>query len=104
MDPHRHVDLDALTEAITVDCYGEDEQLAAFATAFDNDAALPCPGSVVGEQLTVVSVRIQKGRRELMATCERLGRHYDIALLDIDIHANQTTADLIAAYRRWNNT
>ena len=40
-------------------------------------------------------------RRELIATCQRNGRRYDIALLDIGLNADPETSRLIAAYRRW---
>ena len=38
-------DLDTLIDEITVDAYGEDEQLQGFVNAFDEDANFPCPGS-----------------------------------------------------------
>jgi hypothetical protein len=103
MSPARHADaeLDSLIEDITVDCYVEDEQLQGFENAFDEDATFPCPGTVIGEQVEVLHVGQGDGRRELIATCQRNGHRYDIALLDIDIHADPATACLIAAYRRW---
>jgi len=42
------------------------------------------------------------GRRELIATCRRGGRRYEIPLLDIaDIEADPQTTRLVALYRRW---
>ena len=97
-------DLDNLINEITVDCYDEDEQLMGFENAFDEDASFPCPGAVVGEEVGVLSVSTANNRRELIATCQRNGRRYEIALLDIDINADPTTSRLIAAYRRWTRT
>ena len=94
-------DLDALIEEITVDAYDDDEQLQGFANAFDEDANFPCPGNVVGEEVEVLSVSVENHRRELIATCKRGGRRYDVALLDVDLRADPTTSRLIAAYRRW---
>jgi len=94
-------DLDELIAEITVDCYDEDEQLQGFENAFDEDAALPCPGTVVGEQVDVLHIGQADNRRELVATCRRDGRTYQVALLDIDLSADPTTARLLAAYRRW---
>ena len=37
--------LDALIEEITVDAYGEDEQLWAFRQAFEDSVSLPCGGA-----------------------------------------------------------
>jgi hypothetical protein len=42
------------------------------------------------------------GRCELIATCRRAGRRYEVALLDIaDIKADSQTTRLVAAYRHW---
>jgi hypothetical protein len=75
--------------------------LAAFVNAFDEGANFPCLGSVVGEEVEVLSVSVENHRRELIATCTRGGRRYDVALLDVDLRADPTTSPLIAAYRRW---
>lgn len=101
MSPRRPAPaLDELIDEITIDCYDEDEQLTAFENAF-YDADLPCPGSVIGEDVEVLSVSLANGRRELIATCRRAGRRHHVALLDIEIHADPATTRLIAAYRRW---
>jgi hypothetical protein len=103
LNPARKPDpeLDSLIADITVDCNDEDEQLAAFENAFDEDANFPCPGIVIGEDVEVLSVTIRDNRRELIATCQRGGRRYELALLDIDLHADPATSRLLAAYRRW---
>ena len=99
----RHADpeLDELIDEITVDAHDIDEQLMGFEAAFDEDANLPCPGTVVGEEVEVLSVSRGDNRQELIATCQRGGRRYEIALLDLDIDADPATERLIAAYRRW---
>jgi hypothetical protein len=105
MSPARQADqkLDSLIWEITVDCHDEDEQLVGFENAFD-EANLPCPGSVVGEDVEVLSVSTANNRRELIATCQRNGRRYEIALLDIELNADPDTSRLIAAYGRWIGT
>ena len=40
---------------------------------------------LVGEDVEVLSVSVKNHRRELIATCKRGNRRYDIALLDIDV-------------------
>ena len=80
--------LDELIADITIDCNEEDEELMGFENFFDEWAALPCPGTVVGEDVQVLSVAIQHGRRELVAHCEREGRKYQIALLDVELKAD----------------
>jgi len=92
-------DLDRLIEEIIVDANNEDEQLMSFENAFDEEADFPCPGTVVGEEVEVLSVSIKNHRRELIATCKRDGGQYDVALLDIDVRGNSVTSRLIAASR-----
>lgn len=91
MSPAHKTDseLDSLIAEITIDCYDEDEQLTAFENAFDEDANFPCPGIVIGEDVEVLSVTTRNGRRELIATCEHGGRRYELAPLDIDLHADR---------------
>jgi hypothetical protein len=105
MSPARQADpeLDSLIWEITVDCHDEDEQLVGFENAFD-ETNLPSPGSVVGEDVEVLTVSTANNRRELIATCQRKGRRYEIALLDIELNADPDTSRLIAAYRRWIGT
>jgi hypothetical protein len=103
MSPARQADpeLDNLIDEITIDCHDEYEQLTAFQTTFENDAPFPCPGTVIGEQVEVLSVTGEDERHELIATCQHNGRRYKIALLDIELDADPDTTRLIAAYRRW---
>lgn len=100
MNPTRH-ELDSLIDEITVDCHDEDEQLQGFENAFDEDATFPCPATVIGEPVQILHVGHANGRRELIATCQRHGRRYELALLDIDINGDPATSRLLAAYRRW---
>jgi hypothetical protein len=103
MSTSRRVDreLDDLIAEITIDCYDEDEQLQAFENAFDEDAHFPCPGTVIGQDVEVLRAATDTRRRELIATCRRNGRSYQVSLLDIDLSADPTTSRLLAAYRRW---
>jgi hypothetical protein len=83
-----NTELDSLIEEITVDCNDEEEVLIGFEGAFGEDGSFPCPGTVVGEPVEVLSVSAGDQRRGLIATCQRAGRDYQIALLDIDIDAH----------------
>lgn len=105
MKPTRQADaeLDTLIEQITIDAYDQDEQLMGFENAFD-EANLPCPGTVVGEDVEILSVSTATNRHELIAICQRNSRRYEIALLDIELDADTDTSRLIAAYRRWIGT
>ena len=94
-------DLDDLIAEITVDCYDDDEALSGFELAFDDELDFPLAGTVIGEEVHVLSVRLDDGRRELIATCERGGHRYQIALLDVDLSGTPSATRLVAAYRRW---
>ena len=94
-------ELDSLIAEITVDCYNDDEALTAFENAFDEAASFPIPALVVGESIEVLSIGTINGRSELIATCQRDGKRHRIALLDINIPADQPASRLVAAYRRW---
>ncbi len=97
-------ELDSLIAEITIDCHDEDEALSAFENAFDEEASFPIPAVVVGEDIEVLSVGMSNGRRELIATCQRAGQRHQIALLDVNIDADQPASRLLAAYRRWLGT
>lgn len=46
--------LDELIEEITLDAYGEEEQLRAFRQAFEDQIAVPCDGTVIGEAVSLI--------------------------------------------------
>jgi hypothetical protein len=94
-------ELDGLIAEITIDCHDEDEALSALENASDDEAPFPIPATVVGEDIEVLSLGTRNGRRELIASCQRAGQHHQIALLDININANQPASRLLDAHRRW---
>lgn len=52
----------------------------------------------------MLSVTTTGNRRELIATCQRNGKTYEVALLDIHIDTDPATSRLLAAYKRWIGT
>ena len=102
MSPDRaDTDLDDLIDEITTDAYDHDEALMGFENAFDEAACLPCPATVIGETVEILSVATSNDRQELIATCQHVGLRHHIALLDITINADQPASRLLAAYRHW---
>ncbi len=97
---HQTKQLDDLIAEITVDCHDDDEALMGFEIAFEEQVRFPVSGTVVGDDVQVISVGRGDGRRELVATCERAGRRYHVALLDVDLRDADATR-LVAAYHRW---
>lgn len=64
--------LDRLIEEITVDAYGDDQQLSAFRQAFEDEVALPADGFVIGEPVSVIAVDyVGNEWRGLTARCRR---------------------------------
>ena len=103
MSPRRPTvsELDALIEEVTVDAYNDSEQLTAFETAFDEAVNFPCQGTVIGEDVEVLSLTADDTRGELVATCQRAGHRYKVALQEIDLHFPPDASPLFAAYKRW---
>jgi len=94
---------DEIIDQITIDANGEDEQLWAFRQAFEDDVAVPCPGSVLGESVTVSKFDYDGNeRRGLTATCLRSdGRRYIVAAADVVLAPDTKGAGYLAAYRKW---
>ena len=55
-------DLDALIEEITVDCYGEDEELTGFLAYLEDTLEQPVEATVVGVPVTIVGVDAPRAR------------------------------------------
>ena len=95
--------LDELIEEITVDANGEDEQLWAFRQAFEDDVAVPCDATVIGEPVKVIKFDYDgNDRRGLTATCRRAdGTKHMVAASDVVISLESQGGRYLAAYRKW---
>jgi hypothetical protein len=72
----RQADLEALIEEITVDCYGEEEELTGFLAYLEDALERPVEATVVGVPVTILGVDCPAGAlRGLVARCWRDGRH-----------------------------
>jgi tetratricopeptide (TPR) repeat protein len=95
--------LDVLIEEITAGARGEEEQLHAFREAVTEHLPVLSGATVVGEEVAVVDVEIDRSpSRRLVAVCRRQGRNYAIALTDVRFPPFSPLAPLVAAYARWN--
>jgi hypothetical protein len=64
--------LEKMIEEITIDAYGDDEQLWAFRQVFEYNVDLPADGFVIGEPVSVIEVDYDGNeRRGLTARCRR---------------------------------
>jgi len=75
-----------------------------FENAFDEGGCFPYPGTVIGEDIEILSVDASNGRQELIATCRHADHQHQIALLDIDVNADKTAPRLLAAHRHRPST
>jgi hypothetical protein len=95
--------LDALIEEITLDAYGDGEQLWAFRQAIEDNVALPCGGFVMGEPVSVIAFDFDGNeRRGLTAKCRSAnGRQQSVSAADVAMPLDSDGARYVAAYRKW---
>ena len=94
--------LDALIEELTVDAYGDEEQLSGFLTGAEEALQAPEQASIVGVPVQVL--KIDSGpdaRHGLTAICERDGVHHEVSLADLSFSADSQLGRVACAYRRW---
>ena len=102
-DDNTTQDLDRLIEEITTDCYGDDEQLGAFNTAFEDGIELPCDAFAIGEPVSVVEFDYDGNqRRGLVARCRKEdGSEHAVSAFEIVLAEHSAGGRLVSAYRRW---
>jgi hypothetical protein len=95
--------LDELIEEITVDAYGDDEQLWAFRQAIEDEVSLPADGFVIGEPVEVVEIDYDGNeRRGLTAKCRRVdGSEHLVGAAEVVFPEKSSGARYVAAYRKW---
>jgi len=97
--------LEKMIEEITVDAYGDDEQLWAFRQAFEDEVELPADGFVIGVPVSIMIVDYDgNARRGLTARCRREdGSEHTVAMSEVEFPQNSEGAWHVAAYRKWLN-
>jgi len=96
-------DLDRLIKEITVDSYGDDEQLEAFRQAFEDAVSFPCDGFVIGQPVSILEIGYAGNvRRGLTARCRREdGSVHVVSVLDVAFPGHWNGTRYVAAYRKW---
>jgi hypothetical protein len=95
-------DLDALIEEITVDAYGEDEQLTSFLTVLQEAITGPVPGGIAGEVVLLLGVDYDGvPEHGLRAIIQRRGRTHQVTLHDLAFRPGTDVGRFLAAYRKW---
>ncbi len=96
--------LNELIEQATTDAYNESEQAGGFFVMIEENLALPFVTQVLGQEVTVAKVDIDK-RDQIVAICVRGKVTQTIPILDLPFPDPQPTgAEWIDAYRRWHGT
>jgi tetratricopeptide (TPR) repeat protein len=95
--------LDELIKEITIDAYGDDEQLWAFRQVIEDEVRFPCDGSVMGQPVTVLEIDYDGNeRRGLTARCRRRdGADHVVAAADVTFPERSNGARYLACYRKW---
>lgn len=100
-DGHDHATLDRLIEELTVDAYGDEEQLSGFLVGAEDAVVKGEIAEVVGVAVRIVGVTAGPDvRSRLIIRCERDEKQFEIALLDLVFEAGSELGTVAAAYRR----
>jgi hypothetical protein len=95
-------ELDALIDELTVDAYGDDEQLAGFLVGAEEALERGESATIAGAVVGVMGVDSgPDGRTGLTARVRRDGVTYEVALADLTFAADSELGIVVAAYRRW---
>jgi uncharacterized protein YigA (DUF484 family) len=96
------VALDALIEELTIDAYGDEEQLTGFLTGAEDALIVGEIATVAGVEIRIVAVDCGPDvRRGLIAVCERDRRRFELSLADVAFGEVSELGRIVAAYRRW---
>lgn len=87
--------LSNVIEMILVDAYGEDEQLGAFRTVFEDEVEVPIKATVLGHQVEVLEFDYAEPLRGLFVKC----REGEVSLVDVCFPPDTVAAWIHAAYR-----
>lgn len=94
--------LDALIEELTVDAYGDEEQLVGFQVGAEEALRRGERAIIAGVAVEVVAVDCgPDARTGLLARVRRDGSRHDVALADLVFEADSALGLAVAAYRRW---
>ncbi|MFC3896483.1 plasmid pRiA4b ORF-3 family protein [Lentzea rhizosphaerae] len=87
--------LEQVIEMIIVDAYGEDEQLGAFQTVFEDAAEVPIKATVLGHPIEVLEFDYADPLRGVFVKC----REGEVSLVDVCFPPDTVAAWIHAAYR-----
>ena len=101
MGSRTRLELAALIEQATVDCYNESEQATGLYTAIEDNLTIPFTTQVLGVSVEVEAVDLTADD-QIAAVCSRNGQRQRVPLLDLPLpDPAPDGAQWIDAYRAW---
>jgi len=93
--------LERMVEDVTVDAYGESEQVNGFCTMLQNDLELPFNTVVFGTEVTVERVGLAEDD-PIVVVCQRGQKRQRLSILDLPLPDPPPKGwEWIEAYRQW---
>lgn len=89
--------VEKVIETILVDTYGEDEQLGAFQTVFEEEVEVPIKATVLGHVIEVMAFDYADPLRGVFVKC----REGEVSLVDVCFPPDTVAAWIHAAYREF---
>jgi hypothetical protein len=102
MAKKQNTEIEKLIEDITVDCYGEDEQLSAFEVVINDTIDKHVNALHLNEPINLVAVNFNKGfYAGLRAKITRQSKEHEVSLFDVEIDRpeNEELYRLVEAYK-----
>lgn len=94
--------LDAVIDELTLDAYGDEEQLSGFLVGAEEALEPGEPARIVGVDVEVMGVDAGPDvRAGLLARVRRGGAAHEVALADLAFPSGSELGLVAAAYRRW---
>ena len=98
----RPSELDALIDDLTVDAYGDEEQLSGFLAGAEEALKRGEHARIVGVEVEVIDIDAgPDARTGLTARVTRDGTTYEVTLADLAFDSASELGLVVAAYRRW---
>ena len=87
-----------MIEEATVDAYGPAEQATGFYTMIEEHVRFQFMAKAVGEDVEVLAIDVDDEGEELVASCRRRGKLYQVRLLELEISKSVPGREWISAY------
>jgi len=95
------IELEAMTEAATVDCYNESEVVTGWFTMIEESLVLPFETRVLGVPVTVERIALSAAD-QIVAVCSRGRDRQTLPILDLPLpRLRPEGSEWIDAYRHW---